>query len=45
MQTTDIRNDKREIEKGNAYITASGAYAFVDYNTILNIRIIGFRSR
>ena len=42
MQTTDIGNDKREIEKGNAYIIASRAYMFADYNTILNIRIIGF---
>ena len=42
MQTTDIGNDKREIGKGNTYITASGAYAFANYNTVLNIRIISF---
>ena len=42
MQTTNISNDKREIRKGNAYIAASGAYAFANYNTALNIRIIGF---
>ena len=42
IQTTNIGNDKREIEKGNANITALGAYAFADYNTVLNIRIIGF---
>ena len=42
IQTIDIGNDKRDIGKGNGYITASGAYAFANYNTILNIRIIGF---
>ena len=42
IQTIDIDNNKREIGKGNAYIIASGAYAFADYNTVLNIRIIDF---
>ena len=42
IQTIDIDNNKREIGKGNTYITASGAYVFADYNTVQNIRIIGF---